>query len=112
MIFFNKNLFCNRISLSLFIVLISNFIFMSVTLYVGNISYAMKEDDLRKAFSKFGEVVSVKIITDKRTGRSKGYGFVEMDNDAAATDAINQLNGQELAGRNVKVNKANNQVES
>ncbi len=94
------------------LVLISNFIFMSVTLYVGNISYAMKEDDLRKAFSKFGEVVSVKIITDKRTGKSKGYGFVEMDNETAATNAISSLNGQELAGRNVKVNKANNQAES
>ena len=84
---------------------------MSVTLYVGNISYSMKEDDLKKSFGQFGEVVSVKIIIDKRTGKSKGYGFVEMANDAAADEALKGMNGQDLAGRNVKVNKANSQVE-
>ncbi|MCX7985720.1 MAG: RNA-binding protein [Bacteroidales bacterium] len=84
---------------------------MSVTLYVGNISYSMKEDELKQAFSKFGQVISVKIITDKRTGRSKGYGFVEMDNEADASEAMSSLNGKELAGRNVKVNKANTQTD-
>ncbi len=84
---------------------------MSVTLYVGNISYSMKEDELKQAFSKFGQVVSVKIITDKRTGRSKGYGFVEMDDESSANNAMSNLNGKELAGRNVKVNKANTQAE-
>lgn len=84
---------------------------MSVTLYVGNISYSMKEDELKKAFGQFGEVVSVKIIIDKRTGKSKGYGFVEMGSDAAANEALNGMNGKELAGRNVKVNKANSQAE-
>jgi RNA recognition motif-containing protein len=84
---------------------------MSVTLYVGNISYSMKEDDLKQAFSKFGQVLSVKIITDRRTGKSKGYGFVEMDNEADASEAMTNLNGKELAGRNVKVNKANTQAE-
>ena len=84
---------------------------MNVTLYVGNISYSMKEDDLKKAFGQFGEVVSVKIIIDKRTGKSKGYGFVEMGSDAAADEALKGMNGQDLAGRNVKVNKANSQAE-
>ena len=84
---------------------------MSVTLYVGNISYSMKEEELKKAFSQYGEVVSVKIIIDKRTGKSKGYGFVEMGTDADADAALKGMNGQELAGRNVKVNKANSQAE-
>jgi len=84
---------------------------MGVTLYVGNISYSMKEEELKKAFSQYGEVVSVKIIIDKRTGKSKGYGFVEMGTDADADAALKGMNGQELAGRNVKVNKANSQAE-
>ena len=84
---------------------------MSVTLYVGNISYSMKEDELKKAFGQFGEVVSVKIIVDKRTGKSKGYGFVEMGSDEAADAALKDINGKELAGRNVKVNKANSQAQ-
>ncbi len=84
---------------------------MSVTLYVGNISYSMKEEELRKAFGQFGEVVSVKIIIDKRTGKSKGYGFVEMDSEASAEEALKNMNGKELSGRNVKVNKANSQSE-
>ena len=84
---------------------------MSVTLYVGNISYSMKEEELRKAFGQFVEVVSVKVIIDKRTGKSKGYGFVEMDSEASAEEALKNMNGKELAGRNVKVNKANSQSE-
>jgi cold-inducible RNA-binding protein len=84
---------------------------MSVTLYVGNISYSMKEEELKKAFGQFGEVASVKIIIDKRTGKSKGYGFVEMGSEEAADEALKNMNGKELAGRNVKVNKANTQSE-
>ena len=84
---------------------------MSVTLYVGNISYTMKEYDLKKAFGQFGEVVSVKIIIDKRTGKSKGYGFVEMGSDEAADEELKGINGKELAGRSVKVNKANSQAQ-
>jgi RNA recognition motif-containing protein len=71
----------------------------------------MKEDDLKNAFGQYGEVVSAKIIIDKRTGKSKGYGFVEMTTDAAADEALANLNGKELSGRNVKVNKANSQAE-
>jgi len=84
---------------------------MSVTLYVGNISYSMKEEELRKAFGQYGEVVSVKIIIDKRSGKSKGYGFVEMVSVESADEALKNINGKELAGRNVKVNKANSQTE-
>jgi RNA recognition motif-containing protein len=83
---------------------------MSVTLYVGNISYSMKAEELSKAFSEFGEVKSAKIITDKRSGRSKGYGFVEMESEEAADNAVNAMNGKELAGRNIKVNKAHSQT--
>jgi RNA recognition motif-containing protein len=71
----------------------------------------MKEEELRTSFGQYGEVVSVKIIIDKRTGKSKGYGFVEMDSDASADEALKNMNGKELAGRNVKVNKANSQAE-
>jgi RNA recognition motif-containing protein len=71
----------------------------------------MKEDDLKKAFGQYGEVVSVKIIIDKRTGKSKGYGFVEMGSDEAADEALKGINGKELAGRSVKVNKANSQAQ-
>jgi cold-inducible RNA-binding protein len=84
---------------------------MNVTLYVGNISYTMNEEELKKAFGQFGEVVSVKIIIDKRTGKSKGYGFVEMGSDADADEALKGMNGKELAGRSIKVNKANAQAE-
>jgi RNA recognition motif-containing protein len=71
----------------------------------------MNEDELKKAFGQFGEVVSVKIIIDKRTGKSKGYGFVEMGSDEAADEALKGINGKELAGRSVKVNKANSQAQ-
>jgi len=71
----------------------------------------MKEDELKNAFGQYGEVVSAKIIIDKRTGKSKGYGFVEMATDSAAEEALTNLNGKELSGRNVKVNKANSQAE-
>jgi len=71
----------------------------------------MKEDELKNAFGQYGEVVSAKIIIDKRTGKSKGYGFVEMATASAAEDALANLNGKELSGRNVKVNKANSQPE-
>jgi cold-inducible RNA-binding protein len=84
---------------------------MSVTLYVGNISYSMKAEELSSAFSQFGEVVSAKIISDKRSGRSKGYGFVEMDSDNSADKALEAMNGKELSGRNIKVNKAHSQTE-
>lgn len=77
-----------------------------MNLYVGNLSFQTKEDDLRSLFSQYGEVTSVKIITDQATGRSKGFAFVEMGSKEAGIDAIRNLNDKEVSGRNIKVNEA------
>ena len=75
-------------------------------LYVGGIAYATSDQGLQDAFSKAGEVVSAVIIMDKMTGRSKGFGFVEMATEEAAQAAISMWNGQELDGRKLTVNEA------
>ncbi|MGB5156113.1 RNA recognition motif domain-containing protein [Desulfobacterium sp. N47] len=75
-------------------------------IYVGNLSYEVNEDDLRQAFEQLGKVDSVSIINDKYSGRSKGFGFVEMSSDAEAQAAIEGLNGKELKGRAINVNEA------
>jgi RNA recognition motif-containing protein len=80
-----------------------------MAIYVGNLSYTLKENDLNNVFSEFGNVNTVKIIKDRNTGRSKGYGFVEMDNDDAEDSAVAALNGKDLMGRNMVVNKARTQ---
>jgi len=77
-----------------------------MNIYVGNMSYEVTEGDLRKAFEGFGAVESVKIIKDNYSGRSKGFGFVEMSNSGDAQSAIDGLNDKELKGRALKVNKA------
>ncbi len=77
-----------------------------MNIYVGNLSYGVSDDNLREVFEAFGAVSSAKVITDKYSGRSKGFGFVEMDNDAEANAAIEQLDGAEIDGRSVKVNEA------
>ena len=79
---------------------------MAKKLYVGGLPYSTNEDTLRAAFEKAGAVESAAIIMDKMTGRSKGFGFVEMVNDADAEKAINMWNGQELDGRRLTVNEA------
>jgi cold-inducible RNA-binding protein len=79
---------------------------MSKKIYVGNLSFQTTESDITQAFSSFGAVDSVSIITDRDTGRSKGFGFVEMADQADADKAINALNGTELGGRNLTVNEA------
>jgi len=78
---------------------------MSKKLYVGNLSFQTTEDDLNGVFSQFGAVESVTIITDRDTGRSKGFGFVVME-EADADKAIEQLNGSQFGGRNLTVNEA------
>jgi len=78
-----------------------------MNIYVGNLSYEVTEDDLNKAFADFGEVVSAKVIKDGYSGKSKGFGFVEMSNNTEGEAAINALNGSEIKGRAVKVNEAN-----
>ncbi|MCB1151975.1 RNA-binding protein, partial [bacterium] len=75
-------------------------------IYVGNLSYRMSDDELRNAFSPFGEVSSARIIMDRDTGRSKGFGFVEMPDDNQAQEAISKLDGSDLEGRTLKVNVA------
>ncbi|NMW18787.1 MAG: RNA-binding protein [Chlorobiaceae bacterium] len=77
-----------------------------MNIYIGNLAYTVSEDDLRDAFSEFGEVASASIINDKFSGRSKGFGFVEMPKDSEASEAIESLNGKELNGRTVTVNEA------
>jgi len=79
---------------------------MSNSLYVGGLSYSMTEDGLKDAFSQAGTVISVKIVLDRETGRSKGFGFVEMGSPAEAQAAIDMWNGKELEGRTIKVNEA------
>lgn len=76
------------------------------SIYVGNLPFAYNDAQLQELFAEFGEVKSAKIIMDKMTGRSKGFGFVEMDDDGAATNAIESLNGKELNGRPVRVNES------
>ena len=79
---------------------------MAKKLYVGGISYSTNDAALKDAFAQCGEVTSATIIMDKMTGRSKGFGFVEMANDADADKAIEKWNGQELDGRKLTVNEA------
>ena len=75
-------------------------------LYVGNLDYGTTEQELKDLFGAAGEVVSAKIIMDRDTGRSKGFGFIEMSDKNDGIKAISQLNGQEVNGRNIKVNEA------
>ncbi|MCD6366703.1 MAG: RNA-binding protein [Bacteroidales bacterium] len=82
-----------------------------MNIYVGNLSYRLQEKDLQEIFAEYGEVTTVKIITDKFTRRSKGFGFVEMTDDEAATKAIGELDGAEVEGRNIKVNQARQREE-
>ena len=79
---------------------------MAKKIYVGNLSFQTTEADLSDMFGAIGQVESVQIITDRDTGRSKGFGFVEMVDDAAAQKAIEQLNGKSVGGRNLTVNEA------
>ena len=79
---------------------------MGNKLYVGNLSYNVRDEDLQQAFAQFGTVSSAKVMMDRDTGRSKGFGFVEMGSDAEAQAAINGMNGQALDGRALVVNEA------
>ena len=80
-------------------------------IYVGNLSYSTSEEDVRTAFSEFGAVDSVDVIMDRGTGRSKGFGFVEMSVDTEGQAAIDALNGKDLKGRTMKVNEARPRTE-
>jgi cold-inducible RNA-binding protein len=82
-----------------------------MNIYVGNLSYEVTEEDLKQAFEAFGEVDSAKVIKDKYTGKSKGFGFVMMPDKAKAESAIQGLNGTDLKGRNLNVNEARPRAE-
>ena len=77
-----------------------------MNIYVGNLSYQTTEDELRDLFAEFGDVVSAKLIADKFTSQSKGFGFVEMSNNSEAKKAMDELNGRDLNGRSITVNEA------
>ncbi len=79
---------------------------MGKKLYVGNLPYSIDDQSLGDAFAQYGTVTSARVISDRETNRSKGFGFVEMEDDAAADEAIEKMNGQPLDGRNINVSEA------
>lgn len=93
---------CTRRSLSI----ISIFNFSIMNIYVANLNYRVQDHELQQLFEEYGEVSSAKIIKDHESGRSRGFAFVEMPDDEAGTQAINELDGAEVQGRNLKVSKA------
>ena len=83
---------------------------MAKKLYVGNMNYSTNDVSLKNLFSEYGNVLSARVIIDRMTGKSKGFGFVEMENDDDAKKAIDTLNGKEFMGRNLRVNEANLEI--
>ena len=79
---------------------------MAKKIYVGNLAFSVTDDELVQAFSSFGTGASARVVIDKMSGRSKGFGFVEIEDDGAADEAINKMNGQTIAGRAVRVSEA------
>jgi RNA recognition motif-containing protein len=77
-----------------------------VNIYAGNLPWELTEQELKKTFEEFGEVTSVTIIKDRFTGKSRGFGFVEMPNKEEGDSAVNALNGKELSGRKIRINEA------
>jgi len=79
---------------------------MGARLFVGNLTFTATEDDLRNLFGPSGNIIDIKVVTDRETGRSRGFAFVEMSSAAEASEAISQLNGRDYEGRTIKVNEA------
>jgi cold-inducible RNA-binding protein len=77
-----------------------------MNIYVGNIPYGMSDDEMRDLFAKYGEIISARIIMDRESGRSKGFGFVEMADQAMGEEAIKSLNGKDVLGRALRINEA------
>ncbi|KAJ8499998.1 hypothetical protein OPV22_010550 [Ensete ventricosum] len=84
----------------------------STKLFVGGLSFSTDEQSLKEAFNSFGNVVEARVITDRDTGRSRGFGFVNFDSDASASEALSGMDGQELNGRNIRVSYANDRPNS
>lgn len=85
---------------------------MGKKLYIGNLSYQASNEDLAELFSQAGTVESASVVTDKQSGQSRGFGFVEMSTDEEAAEAVERLNGQEIRGRAIKVSEARPRVDS
>ena len=79
---------------------------MAKKLYVGNLAFSVTDDELMQAFTGFGNVASARVVMDRMTGRSKGFGFVELEDDSQADEAVNKMNGQTIGGRPVRVSEA------
>lgn len=79
---------------------------MAKKLYVGNLAFSVTDDELQQAFASFGNIMSARVVMDRMTGRSKGFGFVEIEDDAQADEAVNKMNGQTIGGRPVRVSEA------
>ena len=79
---------------------------MAKKIYVGNLAFSVTDDELQQAFASFGNITSARVVMDKMSGRSKGFGFVEIEDDASADTAIEKMNGQTIAGRPVRVSEA------
>jgi RNA recognition motif. (a.k.a. RRM, RBD, or RNP domain) len=107
---YEQNLLCFRDSVAFVnafdFVFLEESLSMGNKLYVGNLPYSVRDEDLQQSFGQFGSVTSAKVMMERDTGRSKGFGFVEMGSDAEAQAAINGMNGQPLGGRSVVVNEA------
>lgn len=79
---------------------------MAKKIYVGNLAFSVTDDELQQAFASFGTIISARVVMDKMSGRSKGFGFVEIEDDAGADTAVEKMNGQTIAGRAVRVSEA------
>lgn len=79
---------------------------MAKKLYVGNLAFSVTDDELMQAFTSFGNITSARVVMDRMTGRSKGFGFVEIEDDSMADEAVNKMNGQTIGGRPVRVSEA------
>ena len=79
---------------------------MAKKLYVGNLAFSVTDDELQQAFTSFGNILSARVVMDRMTGRSKGFGFVELEDDGLADEAVNKMNGQTIGGRPVRVSEA------
>jgi cold-inducible RNA-binding protein len=79
---------------------------MAKKIYVGNLSFSVTDDELQQAFASFGNVLSARVVMDKMSGRSKGFGFVEIEQDSGADEAVSKMDGQTIAGRPVRVSEA------
>ena len=84
---------------------------MAKKLYVGNLAFSVTDDELQQAFASFGNISSARVVMDRMSGRSKGFGFVELENDQMADDAVKKMDGQTIGGRPVRVSEAKPQEE-